>query len=51
MHKFIVSFVNMAEDLSLNYGGRLEARGLPLRKKTKRCWKYVKELIHYLIKA
>jgi hypothetical protein len=42
MQKFIVSFVNMAEELSLNYGGKLQTKGQTLRKKTKRCWKYVK---------
>ena len=50
MQKFIVSFVHMAEDLSLRYGGNIHSKGQPLRKKTKARWKYVKELINYLIK-
>ncbi len=50
MNKFIVSFVNMAEELSVNYGSKLQIKGLNLRKKTKMCWKYIKELINYLIK-
>jgi hypothetical protein len=50
MQKFIDSFVHMAEELSVNYGGQLQLRGLNLRKKTKITWKYMKELINYLIK-
>lgn len=50
MQKFIDSFVHMAEELSVNYGGQLQLRGLTLRKKAKITWKYIKELINYLIK-
>lgn len=50
MERFITSFVQMAEDLSLSYGGKLSTKGLTLRKKTKASWKYMKELINYLIK-
>lgn len=32
----------MAEDLSLTYGGKLNLKGLPLRKRTKVGWKYIK---------
>lgn len=40
----------MAEDLSFTYGSKVQLKGLTLRKKTKICWKYIKELINYLIK-
>lgn len=40
----------MAEDLSLTYGGKLSTKGMSLRKKTKVSWKYMKDLINYLIK-
>lgn len=50
MEKFIISFVHMAEDLSFTYGSKVQLKGLTLRKKTKICWKYIKELINYLIK-
>jgi hypothetical protein len=40
----------MAEDLSLTYGGKITLKGLTLRKKAKISWKYIKELINYLIK-
>ena len=50
MHKFIVSFVNMAEELSVNLGGKMMTKGATLRKKTKMSWKYINELINYLIK-
>ena len=42
MERFITSFVQMAEDLSLSYGGKLSTKGLTLRKKTKVSWKYMK---------
>jgi len=50
MQKFIDSFVHMAEELSVNYGGPIELRGLTLRKKAKVSWRYMKDLINYLIK-
>lgn len=40
----------MAEELSVNYGGKLMTKGATLRKKTKMSWKYIKELINHLIK-
>ncbi len=42
MQKFIISFASMAEDLSLNYGSKIQTRGLNLRKRTKVCWRYMK---------
>jgi hypothetical protein len=42
MQKFIESFVKMAEELSVTYGQALSLKSLPLRKKTKICWKYIK---------
>jgi len=42
MQKFILSFIQMCEDLSINYGTKVILKGVTLRKKTKICWKYMK---------
>ncbi len=50
MQTFILSFNQMSEDLSINYGSRLLLKGVNLRRRTKICWKYIKQLINSLIK-
>ncbi len=49
--KFIFSFIKMCDQLSLNYGNKLKLNSLgnDLKKKTKVCWQYMKDLISFFI--
>ena len=49
--KFIHSFIKMCEQLNLNYGEKLKLNKLgdDLKKKTKTCWNYMKNLIGYFV--